>query len=46
MNLGYIEITEDYWEVDSTFDEKFEYVNGEKELSNIYIWFLFFLYNG
>ncbi len=41
MNKKYIEIPEDYWETDSTFSEDFEYVfNEEKELSDIYIWFL------
>ena len=38
MNKRYIEIPEDYWEIDSTFDGDFKYVfNEEKELSDIYI---------
>ena len=37
MILGYVELPEDFWETDTTFNEKIEYVNEEKELSNIYI---------
>ena len=38
MNREYIEIPEDYWVVDKTFNEDFKYVfDEEKELSDIYI---------
>ena len=38
MIIENLEIPEDYWEVDKTFNEDFKYVfEEEKELSNIYI---------
>ena len=37
MVIGYLDIPDEYWVNNATFNEKYEYVMEEKELSNIYI---------